>query len=34
VEFLRRSLEPVTVTGHMVDSVAFTETLRKWRPDL
>ncbi|MCW2842448.1 MAG: hypothetical protein JWN22_364, partial [Nocardioides sp.] len=34
VEFLRRSLEPVTVTGRTVDSVAFTETLRKWRPDL
>ncbi|MCW2792832.1 MAG: hypothetical protein JWO76_1930, partial [Nocardioides sp.] len=34
VLFLRRSLEPVTVTSRMVDSVAFTETLRKWRPDL
>jgi hypothetical protein len=34
VRFLRRSLDPVTLTARTVDSVAFTETLRRWRPDL
>ncbi|MCU1423194.1 MAG: hypothetical protein JWN36_2845, partial [Microbacteriaceae bacterium] len=34
VLFKRRTLRPLVVDGRMVDSVAFTSALRKWRPDL
>ena len=34
VQFLRRGQEPVAVDARMVDGDAFTEALRKWRPEL
>ncbi|MCW2764303.1 MAG: hypothetical protein JWO11_262, partial [Nocardioides sp.] len=34
VLFLRRALPPLVIDDRMVDSVAFTSALRKWRPDL
>uniref|UniRef100_UPI001D0C0F35 hypothetical protein n=1 Tax=Nocardioides dongkuii TaxID=2760089 RepID=UPI001D0C0F35 len=34
VDFVRRSLPPITVDARMVDPVAFTQVLRRWRPDL
>ena len=34
VQYLRRGQEPVAVDSRMVDGDAFTEALRKWRPEL
>jgi hypothetical protein len=34
VMFLRRTLPPLVVDARMVDPVAFTSALRKWRPEL
>jgi hypothetical protein len=34
VQFVRPSLDPVTLDGRMVDAAAFTEALRTWRPEL
>jgi len=32
VQVLRRGMAPVTIDAKDVDPVAFTETLRQWRP--
>ncbi|MCW2797005.1 hypothetical protein [Nocardioides sp.] len=32
--FLRRSLPPYVIDARVVDPVAFTETVRRWRPEL
>ena len=34
VQVLRKGMAPVSIDHKDVDPVAFTETLRHWRPDL